>query len=172
MDDELIRGYHRWRSAEEDGRDEDADAAFATVFRGAVPEETVSANFTALTLAAVSAAAAHDAQRARRTRRLLMPVGVTAVAVGIYFGAGFVGSLLSGAVVGLLDLVVGGVVGAAGGVRTGTDLWSVLSSLGRALGAFISSPTVTVTILAIHGIAISALVALQRLLGTDGESFR
>lgn len=172
MDDELIRNYHRWRSAEEDGRDDDADAAFARVFAAAVPEETVSPNFTALTLAAVAAVAARDTERARRTRRVLMPIGVGALVTGIYFGAGFVGSLLSGAVVGLIDLIVGGVVGAANGVQTGTDLWSVLSTVGRALGSFISSPTVTVTILAVHGIAISALLALQRLLGTDGESFR
>lgn len=172
MDEELIRNYHRWRAAEDDGRDEDADAAFATVFREAMPEEAVSLRFAARTLDAVSEAAAHDARRARRTRRVLVPVGAAAGVAGLYFSAGFLGSVLSGLVVGLLDLLVGGVVGAANGARTGTDMWSVVSSLGRAAGAFISSPTVTVTILAIHGIAISALLTLQRLLGTDGESFR
>ncbi len=172
MDDELIRQYHRWRAAEEDGRDDEADAAFGTVFREAMPEEPVSLSFVARTLDAASQAAARDAQRARRTRRVLVPLGVATTVTAVYFSAGFLGSVLSSMVVGLLDLLVGGVVGAANGVQTGSGLWSVLSSLGRAAGAFISSPTVTVTILLIHGIAISALLTLQRLLGTDGESFR
>lgn len=172
MDEELVRNYHRWRAAEEDGREDDADAAFGHVFREAAGEPVVSLEFAARTLEAVAAAAARDAQRARRTRRIAVPVGVAAGAVVLYFSGGWIVSLLSAAVVGVLDLLVGGVVGTAKGVRTGTDVWSVLSSLGRAAGAFISSPTVTLTILAIHGIAISALLALQRLLDTDGEPFR
>jgi hypothetical protein len=45
----------------------------------------------------------------------------------------------------------------------------VVSSLGRASAAFIADPTVTITMLAIQGIAIAALVALRRLLGSDRE---
>jgi len=34
IDDELVRGYHRWRAMEDQGRDEEADAAFGAVVQG------------------------------------------------------------------------------------------------------------------------------------------
>src|SRR5688572_1999749 len=84
MDDELVRSYNRWRAVEratEDiGRDDDADAAFGTMFRDAVREQPVSLDFTARALQAVAAAAERDAQRVRRTRKVLVPVGFAAAA--------------------------------------------------------------------------------------------
>ncbi|MCA1652074.1 MAG: hypothetical protein LC753_18005 [Acidobacteria bacterium] len=46
-----------------------------------------------------------------------------------------------------------------------------MSGLGRAAAAFAADPKVTFVIIVIQGIAIAALFTLQRLLGSDGESF-
>jgi hypothetical protein len=48
----------------------------------------------------------------------------------------------------------------------------MLTSLGRAAAAFAANPTVTFTFLALQALAIAALVALHRLLGSDWESFK
>jgi hypothetical protein len=45
----------------------------------------------------------------------------------------------------------------------------VLASMGRAAGAFVSDPKVTIVLLALQGIAIAAFIVLQRLLGSDAE---
>jgi hypothetical protein len=50
--------------------------------------------------------------------------------------------------------------------------WPVLASLGRAAAALAADPTVTFAMIAISGVAVAALLALQRLLGSDGESFQ
>ena len=54
--------------------------------------------------------------------------------------------------------------------HTGADSWNVVSNLGRAAAAFAASPSVTMVILAMQGVAFVALVALQRLLRSDTES--
>jgi hypothetical protein len=54
----------------------------------------------------------------------------------------------------------------------GGDMWAVLGSLGRAAAAFVSDPKVTFMMIAVQGIAAAALFALQRLLGSDGETFK
>ena len=172
MDDQLIRQYKRWQDAEDSGRDDEADAAFAEVFRSASHQPVLSSRFTAETMDAVADAAARDAQRAHRVRRFLVPAAVVAVAAAVYFSAGMLASGFSAAIVWLLNLMVGGVVTVAGAAQSGPDGWSVMSSLGRAVAAIISNPAVTVTIFAIQGFAIAALILLQRLLGSDRESFR
>jgi hypothetical protein len=172
MDEQLIRSYLRWQEAEDSGRDDDADAAFGAVFGSVAGDRAVSLGFTARTMEAVAAAAASDARRARRTKRLLVPVAAAGFAAAAYFSASFVASAMSTTVVGLLELLIGAIVSVATSLQTGADVWTVLSNLGRAANAFIANPAVTVTIFAVQGIAITALVALQRLLGSDGESFR
>jgi hypothetical protein len=52
---------------------------------------------------------------------------------------------------------------------SGRDAWSVLTNIGRAAAAFASDPSVSMVILALQGIAIAALVALHRLLGSETE---
>jgi hypothetical protein len=170
MDEELTRSYSRWHEAEAGNREGEADAAFTRVFRSVLQEPGVSTGFTARTMAAVAAAAARDARRARRTRKVLAPLAVTTVAAGIYFGAGMIASVLSATVVRLLDLLIGTVVAAATALQAGVDAWTVITNLGRAAAGFIANPAVTVTILLVQVIAITALVALHRLLGSDRES--
>jgi hypothetical protein len=172
MDDELTRRYRRWREAERDGREEDADAVFGGLFRSVVEPPAVRPGFTTATMAAVAAAADAQRARARRLRRVLVPAGAAACLAGAYFGAGVAGTVLSALLVGALDLLVGVVVTAAATAPAGGDVWSVLTSLGRVTAALLTNSTVTATILAIQAVALAALLALRRLLGPDGESLR
>lgn len=172
MNDDLVRAYSRWVEAEEHERDDDADLAFDQVYRAALSEEPVSATFATRTMEAVATAAAADARRTRRTRRLLVPAGIAAVAAVAYFSASFVTAALSTTVVDVVNLLVGGIVSVATSLQRGADVWTVISGLGRAANAFMGNPAVTVTILVIQAIAITALIALQRLLGSDGGSVR
>jgi hypothetical protein len=172
MDDELTRNYRRWRSAEEEGRDEEAETAFAAVFAAAVDEQSVSQGFALSTMAAVAATAERDARRARRARLALIWIGVVGGVFAAYFSAGLFVSLASTIVTGAIDLLIRVIVGASAGAQTGGGLWSVASSLGRATAAFAANPVVTFTILAIQAVAVAALIALQRLLGSDWESYK
>lgn len=171
MEDDLIRQCHRWLAADQAGRDEEADAAFKKAF-AALPDLPAGPGFTAATLQAVAAAVAADARRARRARVGVITVASIGTVLGLYFGAGLIVSALSTAMVGLLDLIVAMVVRGANAADQGANLWSVLFGLGRAAAAFLAEPKVTVTLLAIQGIAAAALFALQRLLGADAESFK
>ena len=110
--------------------------------------------------------------RARRTRKVLVPVGAAAAAVLLYFGGGLLVSAMATSVMWAVNLVIGSIVGVATNAETGAGLWSIARSLGRAAATFVSSPVVTISIIAIHGIAMAALIALQRLLGSDGEFYR
>jgi hypothetical protein len=172
IDDELVRGYHRWRAMEDQGRDDDADAAFGPVFREAGEGRAVSLDFTARAMAAVSAAAERDARRARRTRNVLLPVGAAAAAGFLYVAGGFILSAMAASMSWVVSLLISSVVGIAKSADTGVSLWSVARSLGHAAATFMSRPAVTISIIAIQGIAMMALVALQRLLGSDREFYR
>lgn len=172
MHDELSRSYRRWQLAEEHGGDDDADAAFRAVFEGTVRQHGVSTGFAAQTMEAVANLATRDARRARRNRVAAVWIGACGGPLLAYFTAGFILSVASSAITGLLDLGIGVIVGVATGGRTGTDVWSMLTGLGRAAAAFAANPAVTFTILAMQAIAIAALVGLHRLLGSERESFK
>jgi hypothetical protein len=172
MKDELDRSLRRWLAADDEDRDDEAESAFRTVFASAVESAPVSSGFTARTMASVGEASARDRRAARRTRVAMVWLGISGGALLTYLSAGVIVSAASTALTGLLDLLIGTVVGAATSGQSGTSVWTVFTSLGRAAAAFASSPKVTVTILGIQAIAIAALVALQRLLGSDWESFK
>ena len=166
MDDRLARLYSRWRAADETDRDEDADAAFRALTEEVLPGRAVPALFSERTLAAIAEATAADARRARWVRNALVS-GAIAGLVAACVAAPFALSFISNALVAALN----GIVAAIVWVATGPDLnlWSLMNSLGRASAAFIADPRVTITMLAIQGIAMAAFVALRRLLGSDRE---
>jgi hypothetical protein len=172
MPDDLDRNLRRWQAAEAEGRDEDADAEFSAVFAASVPQLGVGAGFTARTLEAVAAAAARDARRSRRARRTAAVVGIAGGGAAAYFGAGFAVALVSATVTRSFDFLIGLVVRIAGAAQTGADLWSVLTGIGRAATAVAADPTVTMMLFVLQGIAVAALLALQRLLGSDEESLK
>ena len=171
MSDERQHDWRRWAEAEQAGSEDEADGLFGEVFRS-TPPALPSSQFTARTMAAVAAAAAQDARRARRIRSVAVPVAIAAAVLVVYSTAGLMMSVFSAIVVGALDLLVRGVVKVATTMSAGGDAWSIAASLGRATAALLTSPSVTTTILALQGIAVAALIALQRLLRSDRESFR
>jgi hypothetical protein len=171
MNDELKRSYGRWYDAEAGGRDDEADAAFAAVFQSAVREPLVSSRLTAATMQAVAVAVERDARRARRIRAVSIPVAAVCAIAVMYFSAGYLAAGLSTGVVWVLDVLIAAVVGMAT-EGPGADPWSVVTSLGRAAAALLGKPAFTVTMVAIQGVAIAALVALQRLLRSDQEFLR
>jgi hypothetical protein len=164
--------YPRWRAADASERDDDADGAFQTVFQSVVPEQPISPEFTTQTMTAIAAAAAVDARRARHLRAAVLSGTVAATAAAMYIGAGWALALVSAAFLGLLNLLVAAVVRTAEVFQTGAGVWGVLSSLGRATEALAADTNVTFAMIAISAVAIAALVALQRLLGSDEESFQ
>ena len=172
MDEPLTRHLQRWRDAEDQDLDDQADALFAEVFRVSVRTETPAPRFAASTMAAVRVAVERDTARARRMRLVAVPVCVLTLAASAYFGGGLAVRVLSWMVVASLDLVIGAVVAMAASIPAGADVWTIMTTLGRAAAALLTTPAVTVTILAIQGIAIAAFVALQRILRSDGELLR
>lgn len=167
MNEDLDRLYSRWRAAEDADRDDEADATFRTLSEAVLAERPVPLQFTLDTIAAIANAMAAETRRAGRARKRFVWGGVAAGLVAAYFGAAPALSLLSTVLVAALDGMIQLIVL----VSSGPDLnaWSLLSSLGRASAAFIVDPKVTVIMLTIQGIAIAALVALRRLLGSDRE---
>ncbi len=163
--------YHRWRAADDDGREDEADAAFQAVFQAVVPERPVAPELTARTMEAIAAAAARDARRARQVRMGVATGTVAATAAGLYAGAGWAVGLVSAALLGLFNLVIALVVRTAEASQSGGGVWGVLTSLGRAMSALAADTSVTIALIAISAVAIAGLVALQRLLGSDEESF-
>ena len=161
--------HQRWLDAELEGRDDDADALFETVFKTAVPPVTASAAFATKTMAAVGEAAVLDARRAQMTKRVVIPVASAAAIVLAYLCSGLMMSAFSAIVVNAIDLFIGAVVYVATTMRSGGDAWSLAGNLGRATAALLTSSSVTTTILALQGMAIAALFALQRLLRSERE---
>jgi hypothetical protein len=164
--------FDRWLDADAEGREDDADAAFRVTYQTTVPDQPVSLDFAARTMSAVVAASASDARRARRVRAAVITGTIAGTLAALYYGAGWAVSVMSSAFVGLLNLVIALTVRGATGGQSGSGVWSLLSSIGRAAAAFATDPNVTFAMIAISAIAIAALVALQRLLGSDEESFQ
>jgi hypothetical protein len=168
---ELTSSCRRWLEADEAGQDDAADEAFGQLFREAAADEPVSLTFASRTMEAIAAEALRTRQRAERTRRVAAIAATLGLIAAGYVTAGVVLPAFGTALVALSNLVVGAMVRTAAGVQAGADLWSLLGSLGHAASAFVANPKVTFVLLVLQGFAIAALVALQRLLGSDGESW-
>ena len=109
---------------------------------------------------------------ARQARTAGLWGAIAATVAAVYVGGGWAVGFVSAAFVGLLNLLLAAVVRTARGLPDGAGVWGVLSSLGQAASAVAADPTVTFGMIAISAVAIAALVALQRLLGSDEESFQ
>jgi hypothetical protein len=172
MDEDLIRTLRRWKEADDDGLDDEADAACRALFAEAAMDRPLSLDFAARTMQAIDVAAVADRRRHRLVRKGLIGGGIAAAIGAAFFGGPWAVAAISRLTVGVLDLLLGATVRIASGVQAGADVWSLLSNVGRAVAAFVSDPSVTFVMLAMQGIAIAALFALQRLLGSDTESFK
>ena len=169
MSEPLNREYRRWLDADRHTNDDEADAACRDVFQ-ALPRTAVPLKFSTDTMARLAAARAADAVRARRARLALLWGSAVVGPVAIYFGAGVAMSAVAWLLLGTLRLLVDATVQIAS--ATDWSLWSLIGSLGRALAAIMSDADVTMIVIAMHGIAFAALLALQRLLGPDTESYK
>jgi hypothetical protein len=169
MHENLSATYRRWRAADVQNADDDADAAFRAVFEACASAPLPSADFTSRTMAAVGAATASDLRRARAVRAALLWSGLPAGAAALYFGAGTLFSVLSSALVAALNLLVAVVVWSASGPDLQSGVWSLLTALGRATAAFVADPRVTIAMLVFQVVAVAALTALHRLLGPERE---
>lgn len=172
MNDDLTSGYRRWLEADESGLDDEGDAALGSIFQGISRTEPPSLTFASRTMEAIAAEAERDARRAKLTRQSAAVAGAAGLAAGVYFGAGIALPAMASALLALFDFLVGAIVRTAAGIQAGSGLWSLLGSLGHAASAFVADPKVTFVLLVLQGFAIAALVALQRLLGSDGEPFK
>ena len=167
MTDDLTRKYARWLEAEEADRPEndEADAACAALFATAVPPRPVPATLAAATMARLAEARAADARRAQQARRALTAAALVLGPIALYFGGGLLVSAASWLFVGGLGVVVD--VGVRVATVSDWSLWGLIGNMGRATAAVLSDSTFTIAMLAMHGIAVAALVALQRLLGPE-----
>lgn len=170
MNEQLDRDYERWLDADLAGRDDEADGACRDVFSGALAPAPAPARFASSTMARISAARAADATRARRARMALLWGGATAGPVAVYFGAGAAMSAAVTVLLGALDLLVRATVSLT--TMNDWNIWSLIGSLGRALAAIMSDADFTLVVIVMHGLAFAALIALQRLLGPDTESYK
>ena len=166
----MNRDYGRWLEADRQGNDDEADAACREIFDAALPRLTVPLKFSTETMARLSTARAADAARSRRARLILLWGSAIAGPIAIYFGAGMVMSIAAALLIGALNLRADATVSLAS--ASDWSLWSLFGSLGRALAAVMSNADVTIIVIAMHGIAFAALAALQRLLGSDTESYK
>jgi len=169
MHDDLSATYRRWREADAQNADDEADAAFTAVFQACTSAPLPSARFTAQTMAEIAAASAADARRAKRLRKALLWSGLPAGAAALYFLSGSLLALLSHALVASLNVLVSIVVWSASGPDVRSGLWSVLTAMGRAAAAFVADPRVTIAMLVFQVVAVAALTALHRLLGPERE---
>jgi hypothetical protein len=171
MHEDLSVNYRRWRRADEQGDEDEADAAFGAVFEACSLAPLPPPQFTSQTMAAIAAATAADARRARVARKVLLWSGLPAAAAALYFGSGALLSVLSGAFVAALNLMVGIVVWFASGPDVRSGLWSVLTGIGRVAAVFIADPRVTVAVVVFQVVAVVALAALHRLLAPWNRDF-
>jgi hypothetical protein len=169
MNQDLRQSFRDWQAADEAGRDDTADAACRELFETVMPVQGVSATFTAQTMKAVAEAAAHDARRARQTRAAVLWGSVASGVVLAYFGLGFLVSSVPAAISGLVAFFVGAMVRLAAAMQAGVSVWSLLTTMGSAAWTFVSDPKVTFFLIAIQGVAVAALLWLQRLVDSEGE---
>lgn len=165
----MKREFEHWLEADRQGNDDAADAACREAFQ-VLPSATVPLKFAADTMARLAAARAADAVRARRARMALLWGSAIAGPMAIYFSAGAVMWAVAAMLRGAVTLAVDATVRIAS--VSDWNLWALVGSLGRALGAIMSDADVTFIVIAMHGVAFAALIALQRLLGPDTESFK
>jgi hypothetical protein len=172
MDEELIWRYRRWQEADQAGHDEDADVSCRAVLGAVMPQPRVPPDFAARTAAAVAHTRAQELVSARRLRRATVSGALGLTVASVYIGGPWALSMLAALLAGAIDLFVTLSVRMATGTETGGDMWTLVGGLGRAGAALVTSPSVTVAILAMQGIAMAALLALHRLLGPERESLK
>lgn len=161
MDSDRLRDWRRWAATEQDGRDEDADAAFRALF-SAVPSRAPSGTFRDR----VAQATALAAVRRARLARLAVLAGI---ACGIALTVVFL-MQIPRLVQASLDLVIGAIVSTTLALSRGVDVWTLLARIARTVGSVVVTPQGTYALSGLGLIAIGALYGLQRMLELEERS--
>jgi hypothetical protein len=154
----------RWLAADRAGRNDDADAAFKSVFRAA-PVDARPAFVDG-----VMEAIARDVARRRRRTRI---AAATGLAASILIGLAVAVALIAKGpqiLVWSVDSAVAATVWMSGALENGLDLWGVLGQVASAAAAVIATPQVASVLIAIQAIGAAALYGLHRILGSEQES--
>ena len=151
-----------WLQAEESGKDELAEGAFARLI-AELPSLQPSAVFVDR---AVSAAWQAHRRRRLMTRLSYIAAGVSIAILGagsIYVLAGPATALAARVAVTFSHILIWCLTSAS----AGAGWWSFAERVGTAVGDAIASPFASVSIAAFEMIALLALLALRRLLGQE-----
>ena len=168
-----MRPVDTWLAAEHRSDDTAADAALLKLIR-VLPAPAPPVGFAGRVMAAAARDGIVHAPPRRGwsgpTARLLAWCGGGAAAlVGTLF---VLGPLLVRQVVRLLNFSVQGFVWIVRGLEGGLDTWSLMAEIGRAVGASLTTPQVSASVVVLELVAVAALYALHRVLSYDKESTR
>lgn len=161
MDPDLLREWRRWAAAEDDGRDDQADAACRAVFQ-TVPVRAPRPEFAGHVMEAVARAAL---RQTRVNRATAAGGGVLASVLGVAFVLQLPRLLRAG-----LDFSVNSVLWTIAAVDRGLNVWAILGEIGRTAAAIIAAPEVTFTLVLVALIAAGALYGLHRMLELEERS--
>ena len=167
------RSVETWLAAEYRSDDIAADRALPDLIR-MLPAPAPPAGFAGRVMAAAVRDGIVRAPTRRAwygpTARLLAWCGGGAVAL---VGTGVVlGPILVRQIVGLLNFSVQGFVWIVRGLEGGLDTWSLLAEIGRAVGASLTTPQVSASVVVLELVGVAALYTLHRVLSYDKESTR
>ena len=167
------RSVETWLAAEHRADDAEASKALHDVMR-VLPAETPPAGFAGRVMAAATREGVVPAATRRgwtgSRARLLAWCGV---GVAVFFGTLVVlGPLLIRQLVRLLNFSVQGFVWIVRGLEGGLDAWSLMAEIGRAVGASLTTPQVSASVVVIELVGVAALYTLHRVLSYDRESTR
>ena len=167
------RSVETWLAAESRSDDAAADGALKDLIR-VLPAPAPPAGFARR----VMAAAARDGivrTPARRgwsgpTARLLAWCGGGAAALIVTLV--FLGPLMVRGAARLLNFSVQGFVWIVRGLEGGLDAWSLMAEIGRVVGASLTTPQVSLSVVLLELVGVAALYTLHRVLSNDTESTR
>ncbi len=167
------RPVETWLAAEHRSDDTAADTALQDLIR-VLPTPVPPAGFAGRVMAAAARDGIVRVPPRRRvfgpTARLLAWCGGGAVAlIGTLV---VLGPFLVRQVVGLLNFSVQGFVWIVRGLEGGLDAWSLMAEIGRAVGASLTTPQVSASVVVLELVGVAALYTLHRVLSYDKESTR
>jgi hypothetical protein len=156
---------HRWITADREGRDDEADAAFKPVFR-AIPAAPAEPAFVDRVMEAL----ARDAARRRRRARIAAASGIAASSV---IGLGVLAALIAQGprlIVWVVDGIVAAALWMSVAFENGLDVWAMLTQIASAAAAVIATPQVSSVLIAIEVVGAIALYGLHRIFSSEQES--
>lgn len=168
MEPERQDAADRWLTADQAGREVEADAEFGTVLR-ARANLAPSANLEARIWQATRWVRLRRQALILARRAGVAAATVVGVAAGLYFGVTLLIPIAVQSLVRGIAWLVRGFVWTTLAFTEGLDTWSLLAQLGRALGDAIATPEVTAALIIIQLIGVLAFHLLNRVLAREKE---